>query len=97
MTDAESVTKIHRPMQRLIMPAAPCNPRKRRPLIASEQTNGRLIVKPMTIMPTMDPIPNTAIAKSPGPMAGVVERIMSISAADPANPCAMPMHNGRSK
>ena len=60
-----------------------------------DQITGMLIVMPITIMPTIDPRPKMKIDKSPAATPVVVVRIINMSAADPANPCAMPIQSGR--
>lgn len=56
---------------------------------------GTLKVKPIAIMPMIDPTPKTRIATSPLTMVVVAAKIININAADPASPCTMPIHNGR--
>ncbi len=56
---------------------------------------GTLIVNPIIIMPRIDPMPKIRIEKSPEPTSVVVARIISINAADPASPCAIPIQSGR--
>ena len=56
---------------------------------------GTLIVNPIIIMPIMEPTPKIKIDKSPDVTSVVVARIISINAADPASPCAIPIQSGR--
>jgi hypothetical protein len=90
-----SFTNIHTPTKTLARLETPCTPKKNRRLTERDHITGMLIVIAITIMPTIDPRPKMRMDKSPAARSVVAARIISISAADPASPCAMPTQKGR--
>ncbi len=89
------LTSIHTPTHMLAALAKPCNATNRRRLNVQEQMSGRLRVIPIATMPRIDPMPKTAMDSKPCPTSCVVDNTISMRAADPARPCAIPMLNGR--
>ena len=63
----------------------------------SDHNTGRLTTIPTSIIPMIEPNPNTAIYVSPSDTDRADDSTINNNAADPARPWAMPIQNGRTE
>ena len=86
---------INNPRPILPKLASPCTATNAPRPMERDKTNGRLIAAPTAIIPKIDPRPKTRMYPIPCATVPAAETTMSIKAADPANPWAMPIARGR--
>ena len=87
---------IEQPSAMLPTLANPCTARNSGRPRRNDHTTGRLSASPMSIMPTIEPQPNTAIDSNPSITLSADATTSSNNAAEPANPWAIPIKRGLS-